>query len=55
MMKERNISDREILDKYVESEKSCLSDLEKKWVMDILYIYKDTFSLGDEIGTFQII
>ena len=43
----RNMSDRKILDKYVDLEKSCLSDLEKKQVMDMLY--KDVFSLRDEI------
>ena len=31
----RNMSDREILDKYIDLEKSCLSDSEKKQVMDI--------------------
>ena len=31
--------------------KSCLSDSEKKQVMDMLYEYKDAFSLRDEIGT----
>ena len=43
----RNISDGEILDKYVDLNKSCLIDLEKKIVMDMLYKYKDTFSLRD--------
>ena len=33
-------------------EKSCLSDSEKKQVMDMLYKYKDAFSLRDEIGTY---
>ena len=46
----RNVSDREILDKYVDLDKSCLSDSEKKQVMHMLYRYKDTFSLRDEIG-----
>ena len=49
--KRRNMSDKEILDKYVDIEKSCLSDSEKKQVMDILYKYKDAFSLREEIGT----
>ena len=31
--------------------KSCLSDSEKKQVMDMFKKYKDTFSLRDEIGT----
>ena len=47
----RNMSDREVLDKSVDVDKSCLSDSEKKQVMDMLYKYKDTFSLRDEIGT----
>ena len=47
----RNMSDREILDKHVDLEKSCLSDSEKKQVMDMLHKYKDILSLRDEIGT----
>ena len=49
----RNMSDRKILDKYVDLKKSCLSDSEKKQVMDMLCKYKETFSFGDEIGTCQ--
>ena len=48
----RNMSDREILDRYVDLDKSCLADSEKKQVMDMLYKYKDTFGLRDEIGTY---
>ena len=33
------MTDKEILDKYID--KSCLSDTEKKQVMDMLYRYKD--------------
>ena len=47
----RNMSDREILGKYVDLGKSCVSELEKKQVMDILYKYIDAFSLIHEIGT----
>ena len=47
----RNMSDREILDKYVDLDTSCLSDSEKKQVMEMLYKYKDTLSLRDETGT----
>ena len=47
------MSDREILDKYVHLDKSCVIDIEKKEVMDMLYSYKDAFSLRDEIGTCQ--
>ena len=42
--------DREILDKHINLDKSCLTDIEKKQVMDMLYKYKDTFCLRDEIG-----
>ena len=49
----KNMSDREILDKYVDFKKSHLSDSEKKQVMDMLYKYKDAFSLRDEIGTWS--
>ena len=45
------MSEREILYKYVDLEKSCLSDSQKKQVMDMLYKYKDELSLRDEIGT----
>ena len=45
------MSDGEILDRYVDLDKSCQTDSEKKQVMDMLYEYKDTFSLRDEIGT----
>ena len=45
----RNMSDREILDKCVDLQKSCLSDSEKKQAMDMLYKYKDAFRLRDEI------
>ena len=34
------MSDREIVDKYADLDKSCLSDSEKKQVMDILCTYK---------------
>ena len=44
------MSDKEILDKYVDLDKSCLTDEEKKQVLDMLYKYKDAFSLRDEIG-----
>ena len=43
---------REILEKYIYLEKSCLTDKEKKEVMDMLYKYKEAFSLRDEIGNF---
>ena len=45
------MTDREILEKYIDLEKSCLTEKEKKKVMDMLYKYKEAFSLRDEIGT----
>ena len=43
-------TDREILDKYVNLDNSCLTKAEKERVRDLLYQYKDAFSLRDEIG-----
>ena len=43
--------DKEILDKYIDLDKSCLSQTEKKEVMDMLYKNKDAFGLRDEMGT----
>ena len=45
------MTNREIIEKYMGLEKSCLTDKEKKDVMDMLYRYKEAFSLRDEIGT----
>ena len=45
------MSDKELLEKYIDLEKSCLPELEKKEVLDMLYTYKDTFSLRDETDT----
>ena len=45
------VMDQEILDKYIDFRNSCLDALERKQVMEMLYEYKDTFSLRDEIGT----
>ena len=44
------MTDQEILDKYIDLEKSCLMEKEKKEVMAMLYKYKEVFSLRDEIG-----
>ena len=41
---------REILEKYVDLKESCLDESERKQVMEMLYEYKDVFSLRDEIG-----
>ena len=45
------ISDRKILEKYVDLSNSCLSKEENEEVMEIVYKYKGAFSLRDEIGT----
>ena len=45
------MTDREILEKYVDLKNSCLHIEEKVKVMDMLYKYKEVFSLRDEIGT----
>ena len=47
----RNMMDREILEKYIDLGTSCLNREEKLKVMDMLYKYKEAFSLRDEIGT----
>ena len=47
----KNMTDREILEKYVDLRHSCLNKEEKVKVMDMLYKYKEAFSLRDEIGT----
>ena len=44
------MTDREILDKYVNLDNSCLTKAEKEQVRDLLYQYKDPFSLRDDIG-----
>ena len=44
-------TDNEVLETYIELENPCLLCAEKKEVMDILYKYKDVFSLRAEIGT----
>ena len=50
MDKRKYMTDREILDKYVNLDNSCLMKIEKEKVRDLLYQYKDAFSLRDEIG-----
>ena len=44
------MTDQEILDRYIDLEKSCLTEKEKKEVME-MYKYKEAFSLRDEICT----
>ena len=48
--KRKYMTDREILDKYVNLDNSCLTKIEKTQVRDLLYKYKDAFSLRDKIG-----
>ena len=48
---QRCMTDKDILYKYIDLDNSCLSKEEKKEVMDLLYRYKEAFSLRDEIGT----
>ena len=45
------MTDREILENHIDLEESCLLGKEKKEVMDMLYKYKEAFSLRDGIGT----
>ena len=47
----RNMTDIEILEKYIDLNNSHLSKEEKIKVMDMVYKYKEAFSLRDEIGT----
>ena len=47
----RNMTDREILEKYIDLKNSCLDKEEKMKVMDMLFKYKEAFSLRDKIGT----
>ena len=45
------MTDREILEKYINLNNSCLDKEEKTKVMDMLFKYREAFSLRDEIGT----
>ena len=47
----RNMTDREILEKYIDLGALCLNIEERLKVMDMLCKYKEAFSLRDEIGT----
>ena len=47
----KHMTDRKILDKYIDLENSCLTKQEKQKLKDIIYDYKDAFSLKDKIGT----
>ena len=46
------MSDREILRKYINLDNACLTEKEKEEdIMNMLYKYKEAFSLRDKIGT----
>ena len=47
------MTDKEILDRYIDLDKLCLMEKEKREVMDMLYKCKEAFSLRDEIGISQ--
>ena len=49
--KRRHMTDKEILEKYINLDNSCLNKEEKIKIMDMLLKYKEAFSLRDEIGT----
>ena len=49
---ERNyMTDKEILEKHINLDNSCLTESEKTQVRDMIYEYREAFSLRDEIGT----
>ena len=45
------MTDREILEKYINLDNLCLNEEEKVQVMNMLYEDKEAFSPRDEIGT----
>ena len=45
------MTDQEILNKYIDLIQLCLTEKERKQVMEKLYKYKEAFSLRDETGT----
>ena len=45
------MTDKEVLEAYINLDKSCFTKWEKKKVRSLLYKYKDAFSLRDEICT----
>ena len=47
----RHMTDREILEKYIDLKNSCLNKEEKMKVMDMVFKYREAFSLRVEIGT----
>ena len=47
----KHMSDRKILKTYIDLSDSCLNKEKKEEVMEMLYKYKEAFSLRDRIGT----
>ena len=45
------MTDKEILDKYIDLEGLCLTKQEKQKLRNLIYEYKDAISLRNEIGT----
>ena len=50
----KHMTDREILDKYINLNNSCLDKEEKTKVMDMLYKYREAFRLRDDKSLFFI-
>ena len=48
--KRKHMTDKEILEKYIDLKGSCLTKWEKQKLRDLIYDYKDAFSLRDKIG-----
>ena len=48
-MMRKNMTDREILQKHINLDDSCLMESEKTQVRDMIYEYREAFSLKDEI------
>ena len=45
------MTDREILEKHINLDSSCLTKSEKTQVRDMIFEYREAFSLRGEIGT----
>ena len=51
MDERKYMSDGEILETYIDLSNSCLHKEEEEEVMDMVYKYKEAFTLRNEIGT----
>ena len=47
----KHMTDRKILNKYIDLEGSCLTKWKKQKLRNLIHEYKDAFSLRDDIGT----